>query len=229
MASRRPAPPEPVPVTAIVPLKALDRAKGRLAEDLDGPSRQRLSRWMFERVAAALQVTRAVTGVLVVVGDADGAALAAAHGFATLREPRPGLDAALGAADSATAGVPATLVVAADLPLVRGGDLDAVCSAGGTAPVVVAPTRDGGTGALYRRPAGIIRTAYGSGSARAHLDAAAAAGVHGLRLDVAGLALDVDTAAALREAVVRDAELAGFASGLSHVRGTDWPLAGPAA
>lgn len=229
MAPRSPVPHEPIPVTAIVPLKALDRAKGRLAGDLDGPSRQRLSQWMFGRVARALHAARTVTGVLVVVGDADGAALATAHGFAALREPRPGLQAALGAADAATAGAPATLVVAADLPLARGGDLDAVCAAGDAHQVVVAPTRDGGTGALYRRPAAVIRTAYGPGSARAHLDAAAAGGVRALRLEVAGLALDVDTAAALREAVRRDSELAGFATGLSRAGGTDWPLPGSAA
>jgi len=229
MAPRPAAPHEPVAVTAIVPLKALDRAKGRLTDDLDGPSRQRLSRWMFGRVAAALHATRAVTAVLVVVGDADAAGLAAAHGFRTLQEPRPGLAAALGAADAATAGAPATLVVAADLPLARGEDLDAVCAAGAITPVVVAPTRDGGTGALYRRPGRVIATAYGPGSAAAHLAAAAAAGVAALRLEVPDLALDVDTASSLREAVRRDRDLAGFAAGLSRAGGADWPLHGPAA
>lgn len=225
-----------VPVTAIVPLKALDRAKGRLAGELDPGSRQRLSRWMFQRVASALDDAVAVRGVLVVVGDAAGAALAAAHGFEVLREPRPGLDAALGAADAAVRGAAATLVVAADLPLASGADLDAVCAAGTGVEVVVAPTRDGGTGALYRRPPRIVGTAYGPGSAMAHLAAAVAAGVRGRRLDVAGLALDVDTASSLREAARHDRALAGFAAGLrsdgAHgpgAGGADWPRSGPPA
>ncbi len=149
-------------VTAVVPLKALDRAKGRLAGALDPPDRRELTAWMFGRVVAALGAATTVDDVLVVVGDAAGEALAARHGVRSLREPRPGLPQALAAADAATAGRPATLVVAADLPLARPEDLDRVCAAGRRDPgpaVVVAPTQDGGTGALYRRPAGVVGTA----------------------------------------------------------------------
>lgn len=204
------------PVTAIVPLKALDRAKGRLAGDLDPEERRALAAWMFDRVADALAASGAVRDVLVVVGDQAGGRLARARGLAVLREPRPGLAAALAAADDATAGAPATVVVAADLPLIRGADLDAVCAAGADADVVVAPTRDGGTGALYRRPGGVMGTAYGPGSGAAHLALAAAAGLRTRRLDLPRLALDVDTASSLAEATRADRELAGFAAALSR-------------
>ena len=58
---------------------------------------------------------------------------------------------------------------------------------------MVAPTRDGGTGGQLRRPASVIATAYGVGSARAHRRLAARAGLEATVLDVEGLALDVDT------------------------------------
>jgi len=206
-------------VTAVVPLKALDRSKGRLAGALDPPGRRELTAWMFGRVIAACRDADRVGPVLVVVGDAAGEELAASHGVAALREPRPGLGPALAAADAATAGAWATLVVAADLPMARAGDLDTVCAAGGRDPapaVVVAPTQDGGTGALYRRPAGVVGTAFGPGSAAAHLGLAVTAGVRAVRLEVARLALDVDTAEGLDAATRMDEGTRAFAASLGR-------------
>jgi 2-phospho-L-lactate/phosphoenolpyruvate guanylyltransferase len=160
--------------------------------------------------------------VLVVVGDTAGEQLAAEHGARSLREPRPGLQAALAAADTATAGAHATLVVAADLPLARGEDLDRVCAAGARQDgpaVVVAPTEDGGTGALYRRPPGVVATAFGPGSAAAHLALGQAAGAHTLRLRIPRLALDVDTAEGLDAAAGLDARTRAFAAGLGRGSG----------
>jgi len=189
------------PVVAIVPLKALDQAKGRLAGELDPAARRELMGWMFGRVVAACRAAAAVERLLVVAGDEAAVALAAEHGVPGLLQPRPGLAAALDAADDACAAAAATLVVAADLPLAAGADLDRVCATG--AAVVVAPTRDGGTGALYRCPPGVIPTRYGPGSAAAHLALAAAAGVAAVELHVPALALDVDDASGLREALGR--------------------------
>lgn len=202
-------------VVAIVPLKALDRAKTRLAPHLGAAARRELVIWMFARVVAACQAARLVDGLLVVAGDDAGAALARSLGSQVLIERAPGLPAAMATADSATAGLPATLVVAADLPLARGVDLDEVCRAGTTGPrVVVTPTHDGGTAALLRRPAGVVATAYGPRSATVHLQAARAAGVAGVRLDVSALAHDVDTPAHLR--AVLPLALAGDPSKLAR-------------
>lgn len=211
-------------ITAIVPLKALDKAKGRLAGDLDASSRRALVAWMFGRVMAACHEAALVTRVLVVAGDRAGAGLAAEHDAQIVVEPRPGLQRALATAEavaSRTRRPAATLVVAADLPLALGADLDRVCAAGGESggassphpcgpAVVVAPTRDGGTGALYRRPPAVIGTRYGPGSAAAHLRLAAAAGVNAVLTQVPGLALDVDTAGQLREAAGLDREVAAW-------------------
>jgi 2-phospho-L-lactate/phosphoenolpyruvate guanylyltransferase len=193
-----------VSVTAIVPLKALGAAKQRLAGRLGAQERRDLVAWMFERVVAACRDARATSDLLVVAGNADSAALARRAGVETLMEPRPGLDAALAAADAALAGVGATLVVAADLPLVTPDDIDRVCvEAAAQRVVAVAPTYDGGTGALLRRPPRIIPTAYGPDSAARHLALAAAADVSAVRLEVAGLALDVDDADGLAAAQAR--------------------------
>lgn len=185
-------------VTAIVPLKSLGEAKQRLAGTLTPGERRRLSAWMFARVADACVQAAHVRRVLVVAGDRDAAALAERVGLDVLMEPAPGLARALAAADDALAGEDATLVLVADLPLVGADDVDAVCASADRAQVVVAPTHDGGTGALLRRPAGVIATAFGPGSAARHLASAHAAGLHAVRIDRLGLASDVDTPAQLR-------------------------------
>jgi 2-phospho-L-lactate guanylyltransferase len=128
-----------------------------------------------------------------------------------------GLPDALSQADVLTAPAAATLVVAADLPLATAGDLQAVWDAAeALAPagpvVVVAATRDGGTGVLLRRPPDAIVSAYGEGSAARHLDLARRRGVPAVALDVPGLALDVDTAEALRTAADLKPELAPWAA-----------------
>lgn len=186
-------------IVAILPLKALAQAKSRLAPALGDRARRELVAWMLARVVAACRASALVSELLVVAGDEAAAVLARSLGTGVLVEPAPGLAAAMAAADRATASAPATLTVAADLPLARGEDLDAVCRAVTAArAVVVAPTRDGGTAALLRRPAGVIVPGYGPGSASAHLRAARRAGVTAVRLDVERLAHDVDTAEQLR-------------------------------
>ncbi len=190
-------------VTAVVPLKALHAAKGRLAATVDSDRRREIVAWMAERVLLACAGAGSVSAVLVVAGDAEAARLARGLGAPALVVAEPGLRAALDAADAVTAAAAATLVVAADLPLVVPADLDAVVAAaeGSERIVVVVPTLDGGTGALLRRPPDVVRTAYGPGSAEAHVRLAAAAGVPARRLEVAGLAADVDTPEQLRAAL----------------------------
>lgn len=181
-----------VSITAIVPLKALDRSKQRLAPRLSGEQRRMLMGGMFTHVLRTCAATPQIDDVWAVVGDGAGAALADAAGVRALREPAPGLNPALAHATSSVAST-AALVVVADLPDLSPVDLRRVIAAGGSgAGVVVGDTRDGGTGALLRCPPAVIPTAYGPASAGAHLDAARRAGVRAVLVASPGLARDVD-------------------------------------
>lgn len=201
---------------AVVPLKALGQAKSRLADHLDGARRQELTAWMFTRVIAACRAAGGVGHILVVAGDERAAGLARALSLDVLVESTPGLAAAMAVADGATESAAATLVVAADLPLAGADDLDAVCRAGRRGPcVVVAPTSDGGTAALLRRPPRVVNTAYGPHSATTHLRSGWAVGVRAVCIDVPGLAVDIDTAEHLRAAGSRDPAVAAWIQGLS--------------
>lgn len=179
-------------ITAIIPLKPLGRAKQRLAGRYSSDERRALMTRLFVHVAGVCAATPRVARVRAVVGDDAGVELARAAGVEVVHEPPGGLNRAVAHA-TADLRDDTTLVVVADLPRLTVDDLTGVVEAGTHHPgVVVAATRDGGTGALLRRPTSVIAPAYGAGSAGAHLAAAAAAGVRAVLLSSPGLAHDVD-------------------------------------
>ena len=203
-----------VSVTAIIPLKALADAKGRLSGVLDAPERRALVAWMAGRVISACQACELIGEVLVVAGDDEGAALAVTAGASAFVVQEPGLLAALEAADLRAAGADATIIVAADLPAATAQELaEVILAAPAQGPtVVIAPTDDGGTGALLRRPSSVIPTAYGPDSAARHIQLAAAAGIAAVVVRRPGLSADVDTPEQLPPALALiDGQDVGFA------------------
>jgi 2-phospho-L-lactate guanylyltransferase len=104
----------------LVPVKAFGRAKVRLAEVLDAPSRAALAREMADRVLAAA----GDRPVAVVCDDDEVAAWAEGHGARVLWRPGHGLNGAVNdaVATLAAEGVDRVLVTHADLPLATGFD-----------------------------------------------------------------------------------------------------------
>ena len=198
----------PVAVTAIVPLKGLGAAKGRLAGTLDARDRRALVTSMFDHVIRECRAAPAIDHIVVVAGDADAGAAAARHDVEVVPDPGGGLNAAVAAADRllTSRGVPASLVLAADLPGVTAAEVGVLAHLGRGGPtVLVTATSDGGTGALLRRPPDVIGPEYGEGSAAAHLAAGTRAGVRTGVVHLAGLAHDVDRPGDLRHAGVAEA------------------------
>ena len=191
------------PVVCVVPLRSPGDGKSRLSPGLDRAERAELAAAMLSDVIGALRGS-AVDRVVVAASDAAAAAVAAALDAEVLLDPpgAAGLDAVIAHAASVVAPASDLVVVQADLPALTPADVDAVVAVDGA--VVIAPTRDGGTGALLRRPADCIPTAFGAGSAAAHRDLARAAGFEPFVLELPGFATDVDTWADL-EIVVADA------------------------
>lgn len=182
---------------ALVPVRSPGEGKSRLADVLSREERAALSGAMLADVAAALAASR-VGRVVVAAAGAPAAAAASALGLDVVLDPPTvrGLDGAIAAAASRLGTVETLLVVAADLPRLTAGDVDALLAS--RAGVAVAPTDDGGTGGLLRRPPAVIPTAYGAGSGARHLRIARAAGVPTQQLELAGFRADVDTWADVR-------------------------------
>lgn len=202
--SSLPSPPvshaPPRPTVALVPLRSPGVGKTRLAGALTIEQRAALSGAMLADVLTALSASP-VDRVVVAASGPAAAAAASALGVevladptdvATTSPPARRLDAAIAAAAARLGPVTTLLVVAADLPHLTATDIGTIVAA--DAEVVVAPTFDGGTGGLLRRPPDAISTAYGPGSAHRHLAAGRAAGRATCAVTLPGFTYDVDLA-----------------------------------
>jgi 2-phospho-L-lactate guanylyltransferase len=95
----------------------------------------------------------------------------------------------------------AVLYLAGDLPLVRAEDIVQFVAAAPPRGVAIGRAYDSGTNALLVRPADAVIPRFGHAhSSRAHAADAADRGLSARVVDIAGIALDVDTIADLRRA-----------------------------
>ena len=183
---------------ALVPAKAFDRGKSRLAPALPDPAREAFVQRLFEHVLATIIASRAANGILVST-DSPAVAEAARKHRAFVRLDPPGVASLAGVVDGglielAARGARAALVLMADLPAIQPADVRAVVALLADHQVVLVPAADGlHTNALALSPPTCLRTAFGrSDSFEAHLAAARAACLRPAILENPRLAFDVD-------------------------------------
>src|SRR5690606_10919888 len=142
---------------AVVPVKSLAAGKSRLAAALGREAAEALALAMLEDVLAALRAVPALDTIAVVTPDAAVAAAATRAGARALVGDDPGIDAALARAarELGAACRDGLLVVLGDVAGARAEELARLLAAlaAGPAPrAALAPSSDGGTTALARRP-----------------------------------------------------------------------------
>ena len=173
-----------------VPVKSLERAKGRLAGMLSPMERAALTLAMLEDV---LEACRAMPGWQIWVISPDDSVLEAAarQRARPVEEEDPGLLAAVAQVEEEAARAEALAVVLGDLPMLTPGALAKVLHTLG--PVVAAPSAsDAGTNVLLRRPPAVIPARFGTDSFRKHLETADQLGVPFAEVRAPELAFDLD-------------------------------------
>jgi 2-phospho-L-lactate guanylyltransferase len=201
------------PTWALVPLKARERAKSRLATVLSPEQRARLFFGLAERVIQVLQATRGIDSVAVVTASAEIAVFARSLGAVPILQSDDfGMSAAFDLAiDELQQEKPRrVLMLPGDLPLISSSALEAVLGASGTGPgVVVVPDRHRvGTNALLCNPPRALAPCFGGRSFERHLAAAKTAGMTAHVLELEALALDLDHPEDLDHLRHRDSALA---------------------
>ena len=169
----------------LVPLKTRD-PKSRLATALTADERAELMRTLLDRVVGAVRDAGVERVTVVSAEPVDGYDV----------WPDPGLpwNDALAAATREVVRVPLVAFVSADLPFLRGDEVEELLAATPGRGLAIARALDGGTNAVSMRPPGLVGTRFGErGSAAVH----AALGVPSAIVDLPGLAFDVDTPADL--------------------------------
>ena len=156
----------------VLPVKALDESKTRLASVLAPLERAALTLAMLEDV---IDATALLPGWETWVISPDEAVLevAAKRGVTPIAEDRPPLGAAIHQAEEEAdaRGASALAVLLPDTPLITAAAITRAVHTLG--PVVVAPALDErGTNLLLRRPPTAIPSSFGRDSYRKHLEAA---------------------------------------------------------
>jgi 2-phospho-L-lactate guanylyltransferase len=172
------------------------------------PRRANFARAMAARVIMTLRSEPRLAGVAVVTADGEVAALARSLGVRVIAERAPAsLTAAVAHGFEVLAGEGAagTLILPADLPLLRAEDVSALIETRAEGAVTIVPSRDGeGTNGLLVGRAPSCLFAFGPGSASRHCVRAAAAGLSPCIADLASIAFDVDTPADLDDLLACD-------------------------
>ena len=164
----------------LVPVKNLANAKQRLASVLDQATRAELAQAMLHDVLDALAACCGNSEVSLVTSDPFALDLAQAFSFqvipdATNRSETDAIEMATQLCESR--GVESTLVIPADIPLIKPSEVTAVLHAAPEKGSVLVPAADGrGTNAIFRRPAALFPLRFGNDSFKPHLAAARATG-----------------------------------------------------
>ncbi|MGI9539217.1 MAG: 2-phospho-L-lactate guanylyltransferase [Miltoncostaeaceae bacterium] len=211
---------------AVVPVKPMATALGRLADVLDPGERHALQGAMLHDVLLACEEAAYVAATVVVTSDPAAEAVTRALGAAPVADhvPPRGMNEAVnqGLRAAKRWRADTALVLTADLPLIRSADLDRIGAHPGNAAVVLAPSRDGtGTNAMLLRPPSAIEPALGPDSLARHIGRAMDRGLPWDTVALPSVALDIDTPddlAALR------AEGAGTCAG-EVLASIEWPAA----
>jgi 2-phospho-L-lactate guanylyltransferase len=205
---------------AILPVKAFDRSKQRLAPAIDFGHRRALVEAMFSDTLVALRRSTAIDRVFVVTSERIAARIAEGDGASVIEDTASSHSEAvnLGISRAIEIGAARALLIPGDCPLLDSQELDALLAR----PVpersaLIVPDRHGeGTNALLLTPPGALTPSFGDGSRRRHTELALSQGTTPQVVEVPTLALDIDTPEDLETLLQRFSLTRG---GAAHTRG----------
>lgn len=177
-------------IAAVMPIKGLRTAKSRLAAHLPQREREALVLRLAARGVGAMRETGLIRSIAVVTPDRALANILGTEYLPDAGDLNSSLRSAIGWAQECTAG--GVLILPCDLPMVTAEDVAAMVSQG--SGITIAPTHDGGTGALCLAPPQAIAPEFGPGSYARHVLSARERGVPVHEVERPGLYHDLDTA-----------------------------------
>jgi 2-phospho-L-lactate guanylyltransferase len=184
-------------ISALIPVKGFSNAKQRLAPLLSRDEREILAQAMFRDALDQVFKVGALESVHVVTPDDSVAAIASSYGAMVVREDEEGGETA--AVDFARGrmkqqGIDSVLILPADIPLLRAGDIEHLLENRRPAPsALLVPSHDRmGTNALVLSPPDVIGLRFGYDSFSYHLSQVAARRLPAHAVENERIALDID-------------------------------------
>lgn len=209
-----------MPTLAILPIKSFAEAKQRLQPELTPGPRRALAEAMFSDVLVALRRASSINAILVVSTDHGAQRIAGGHGAMVLDDQQRGHNPAakLGVSEALEWGADRVLLVPGDCPLLDPTELDALVArrVQSTSALIVPDRHGSGTNALLLTPPRALEPSFGPDSCSRHAANAEAEGTPHEVVQVASLALDVDTP---EDLTALQQTLAVKHGGAAHTRG----------
>jgi len=189
----------------LIPVKDLKNAKQRLAPVAEQAARTELAQAMLQDVLREIAHWEQRPEVALVTRDPFALTLASRYDFQVIADhANSGETDAIAMATyiCETRGVKSTLVIPADIPLIRAEELQQIYAVAPEEGSVLVPAGDGrGTNAALRKPAGLFPLRFGNDSFKPHLATAQATGKPCVVLPLAGIGVDVDNPADLKQLI----------------------------
>ncbi len=181
----------------LIPVKNLSNAKQRLGDVLDQSVRTELAHAMLADVLQAV-VEYGREDVSLVTSDLFALEQAAIQGFGVIADESnvSETDAVeMATRECVARGVPRTLVIPGDIPLIEAEDLSAIFDHAPVRGSVLVPAGDKrGTNAVLRTPSDLFPLRFGNDSLQPHLQAAIATDTSCVVLSLLRVGLDIDNA-----------------------------------
>ena len=187
-------------VFAVVPVKRLSVSKRRLSGVLNPQERKVLTLAMLEDVLSALK-SSVVQNVVVVSTDPLVYQVAVKFGVSYSSVAGGGLNADVGEATEwcVKRGAGSVLLLPADIPLLSFKDVNSIVALGiETSSVVLSPSLNGGTNALFQNPPNLIPACFGPKSFAKHVKEAHHKSLRVKFYCSVGIVADVDLAEDLK-------------------------------
>jgi 2-phospho-L-lactate/phosphoenolpyruvate guanylyltransferase len=188
---------ENVHTTAIVPVKGLTVANGRLDGVLSPDERKRLAEALFLDLIVKLPRSRSIDDVLVVTADESIARQARWFGHKVLvqKKDEGHSEAASAGARAAMAdGAARVVMLPVDCPMLDVDELDAHVGRSPRTALIVPDQHGTGTNALVLAPPDVFVPAFGPDSCARHVSRARASGISFALAEIESIAIDLDTA-----------------------------------
>jgi 2-phospho-L-lactate guanylyltransferase len=198
--------------TAVIPVKRLDSAHGRLVGAVEEPERRRLAESMFQDTLAKIRRCRTIGRTIIVTADEAVARHSRWLGHEVLMQDEDhghSEAASAGARAAHASGAERVVMLPTDCPLLDPAELDRHL---GESPrtILIVPDADGsGTNALSICPPDAFVPAFGPDSCARHVARARAGGTAFSLERIESLAHDLDTPedmVTLRDALLLDPE-----------------------
>ena len=202
----------------VIPVKELNQAKERLSGFLNPKERRMLVYAMLQDVMRSVLDSVTPSRKFIITKDDKAAELADSLGFELIEESEQlsesqSVDrASLSCMDM---GAESVLRLPGDIPLVMPQEIDSVLKSANLTPsIAMVPSRDHtGTNAMLRTPPNVIKSQFGPGSLRKHIQDAEELGIPYDVFNLPGIGQDIDDSMDLRRLVYK---LKSLASGIEN-------------